>query len=161
LVERLEKERIMDAVRAHLALATSEEDWDFALAEQAFGGDGDPWPAITLRAGGEALRLRGRIDRIDVGHATARVRAIDYKRSRSQAIESWRRAGETVFQVPLYALHAARELGRGGAEGAYLPTTRRNLEAFPAPSPKSLARWTELVRAARSELAPVEASALE
>lgn len=160
-VERLEHERILDGVEAHLVLAAHDDTWVFSLAERGFGGSDDPWPPIHLRAGGESLALRGRIDRVDVGRTTAAARAVDYKRSRSQATSAFKKIGQTVFQVPLYARHAARQIGAKAAAGAYLPTTRRNLQGLPEPSAKSQAAWSELVDAPAGELAPIELRALD
>ncbi|MBL8607557.1 MAG: PD-(D/E)XK nuclease family protein [Myxococcales bacterium] len=159
-VERLEHERILDGVEVHLVLAARDDTWVFSVAERGFGGSDDPWPPIRLQLGDESLALRGRIDRVDVGRVRSAARAVDYKRSRSQATSAFKKIGETVFQVPLYARHAARQIGAKGAEGAYLPTTRRNLQGLPGPTAKSQAAWAELVDAPPGELAPIESRAL-
>jgi hypothetical protein len=118
--------RARDDVRAVVAWSLADDAWDFAFAEQAFGEEG-AWPPLELEAEGAPLLLRGKIDRVDLGHAEAAARAIDYKSSRRGADRGTREMGTTAFQVPLYAFVAARATGRPAARGLYLPTAARAL----------------------------------
>src|SRR5207244_10213837 len=58
-----------------------------ALFEQGFGMPGDSWEELTVDlGGGRSARLRGRIDRIDLGPdpaAPEEARLIDYKTGRA------------------------------------------------------------------------------
>jgi RecB family exonuclease len=87
------------------------------LLEFRFGGASDR-PPLELSAGGETVRIQGRLDRVDA--SPERLLVIDYKNGRSGARhrpllepESF---GVESFQVPLYLLAAMRELpGRAPA----------------------------------------------
>lgn len=92
-----------------------------AAVELRFGA-GAPEPALALTAGGETVRLRGRVDRIDAG--PDRLLVIDYKNARhgdAYAAELEPEAlGETSFQLPAYLMVAARALpGRPRLEATY------------------------------------------
>jgi len=81
------------------------------LLEHAFGA-GQAAPPLELASGGEVVRLRGRIDRVDAG--PDRLLVIDYKNSRGgggreEALDP-EAFGERSFQVPAYLMTAAREL---------------------------------------------------
>jgi hypothetical protein len=150
--------RARDDARAVLAWSLADDRWDFSRAEQSFGDGSDgAWPALRLETSCGALSLRGKIDRVDVGHLERRVRAIDYKRSKRKALEGAKDLGETAFQVPLYALVASRALGRPGMEGLYVPTGARDLrpdhrarDAFAAALAAALADDGGTTRAERS-----------
>jgi len=90
------------------------------LLEHAFGGRSGH-PPLELPFGGEVIRLRGRIDRVDAG--AGRLLVIDYKNSRGAGLGEKldpQAFGETSFQIPVYALAAARELpGRARCEATY------------------------------------------
>jgi RecB family exonuclease len=79
--------------------------------EVGFGFEGsepDALPALEIEdATGEPVRLRGRIDRIDVEPGTGRALVVDYKGRRVTPGEKW--AQEGSFQAALY-LRAARDL---------------------------------------------------
>lgn len=81
------------------------------LLEHAFGGDA-PAPPLELFAGGETVRLRGRIDRVDA--SPERLLVIDYKNSRGtddhEAALDPEGFGVGSFQVPAYLMAAARAL---------------------------------------------------
>ncbi len=81
------------------------------LLEHAFGGDA-PAPPLELSAGGEVVRMRGRIDRVDAG--PDRLLVIDYKNSRGtdeqDAALDPGAFGSESFQVPAYLMAAARSL---------------------------------------------------
>jgi RecB family exonuclease len=91
-----------------------------ALLEHSFGGPGGR-PPLELSAGGEVVRLRGRIDRVDAG--PSRLLVIDYKRSKPSGLADKLDPdafGETSFQIPAYLLAAARELpGRPRLDATY------------------------------------------
>lgn len=152
--------RVRDAVRATLRAAIDDETWDFALAEQPFGGRADEsWPVFVLEDGEVRLALRGTIDRVDRAHDAGSLRVIDYKRSKSTVTSSASGLGETALQVPLYACVASRALGVPGT-GAYLPTQARDVGAGYRPSAKAAARMEELVARAPGGLAEIERRAL-
>jgi len=81
------------------------------LIEHSFG-TGQAAPALELAFGGELVRLRGRIDRVDAG--PDRLLVIDYKNSRGGAGREDELDPEAFgtgsFQVPAYLMVAAREL---------------------------------------------------
>ncbi len=101
-----------------------------ALLELAFGGTSGR-PPLRLEAGGEAVQVQGRLDRVDA--SPERLLVIDYKNARDGARhapllepESF---GVTSFQVPLYLLAAARELpGRRPAATYQLLRSAERLE---------------------------------
>lgn len=108
------REEVEQVVRA----AAADDAWDFALAEQAFGGR-DGWPALVLGKG--AITLRGIIDRIDVAHGDPRiVRVLDYKRRQDHVPPS--ELGKKRLQLLVYGLAAARAKGAHTFCGAYVPT---------------------------------------
>ena len=113
--------RVRESVRALLKRALDDEEWDFVLAEQAFGA-GKPWPPFRIE--GADLWLRGSIDRVDRSASMARV--IDYKRSKSTVRSSTAAVGEAALQIPVYAAVAAQALGVPGT-GIYLPMQPRDL----------------------------------
>jgi RecB family exonuclease len=126
--------RVRESVRALLTRATEDEDWDFALAEQAFG-NGKPWPIVEISDGKSGVWLRGTIDRVDRAHGRAAARVIDYKRSKSTVRESSAHLGETALQVPIYAVVASRRFEMP-ATGVYLPIQPRDLAAEASASAK-------------------------
>jgi ATP-dependent helicase/DNAse subunit B len=81
------------------------------LLEHQFGGE-SPVPPLELTAGGETVRLQGRIDRVDA--APGRLLVIDYKSggdaARHRKLLEPEAYGVTSFQVPLYLLAAERAL---------------------------------------------------
>ncbi len=117
-LSRIVDERVLNAVRSVVARAVADEEWNFEVAEQAFGekDDQDSWPALELDLDDARVRLRGRIDRVDLSHLRAEVRAIDYKRSGTKLAH----LGVTILQVPLYARAAGRATSRCPKSGAYL-----------------------------------------
>jgi ATP-dependent helicase/DNAse subunit B len=83
-----------------------------ALLEHAFGGRSGR-PPLALAHGDETVRLRGRIDRVDVG--PDRLLVLDYKnakagRSGHAELLDPESFGRTSFQIPTYLLAAARDL---------------------------------------------------
>ncbi len=109
--------RVDRVVRAE---AEGPRDVTPALVEHAFGGRSGR-PPLELSAGGQVVRLRGRIDRVDAG--PGRLLVIDYKNSRGTALAEKldpEAFGETSFQIPTYLLAAARDLpGRPRLDATY------------------------------------------
>lgn len=150
--------RVRESVRAVLARALAEDEWDFSVAEQAFGS-GKPWPPFRVTDGGEDARdgaegasrggadvwLRGSIDRVDRAHGRAAVRVIDYKRSKSTVRDASALLGETALQVPIYALVAGTRL-EAPATGAYVPIQPRDLAAETKASTRAEDRVADLAR---------------
>jgi RecB family exonuclease len=90
-----------------------------ALLEHDFGGRSGR-PPLELTAGGEVVRLRGRIDRVDAG--PSRLLVLDYKSTKGTHAEKLdpEAFGVTSFQIPVYLLAAARELpGRPRLDATY------------------------------------------
>jgi ATP-dependent helicase/DNAse subunit B len=102
------------------AEADGPRDVTPALLEHAFGGRSGR-PPLELAAGGEAVRLRGRIDRVDAG--PSRLLVLDYKNSKGNGLADRldpEAFGETSFQIPTYLLAAARDLpGRPRLDATY------------------------------------------
>lgn len=111
-----------EAVRARLdrvvaAEAAGAGGLTPTLLEFAFG-EGSPRPPLVLEAGGQAVRVKGRIDRVDA--SPERLLVIDYKNARHatryRPLLAPEAHGVDSFQVPLYLMAAARELpGRAPA----------------------------------------------
>jgi ATP-dependent helicase/DNAse subunit B len=94
--------------------------------EVAFGfegeGEGEELPALDL---GRGVRLRGRIDRIDVGGGRALL--YDYKNRRVPAPNRWLADGN--LQVALYMRAAEQLLGLDVIGGFYQPISGEALRA--------------------------------
>ncbi len=89
--------------------------------EHRFGGSSGR-PPLAFEAGGERVLVKGRIDRVDA--SPARLLVIDYKNARTgdayAELLDPAALGATSFQVPVYALAAARDLpGRARVEATY------------------------------------------
>ena len=159
-LRRLALSRVRDAVRAVVRWSLADEGWDFAHAEQPFG-DGRPgqWPPLVLDDGTARLALRGSIDRIDVGHGRAAVRAIDYKTSPRAAESGMRALGDTAFQVALYARAACDALQRVERAGLYLGASRPD-DVGAKVKKDYEARWSAL-HAGGGAVTPLEKTALD
>ena len=121
-LRRLTLERARADVRAVLEWSLADEAWDFASAEQPFGDErAASWAALELSDGATRVRLRGKIDRVDVAHARDAVRALDYKTSGPAATEAGKELGDTSFQVAVYADVAAAHLRVPDRDGVYVP----------------------------------------
>ncbi|HWC26771.1 MAG TPA: PD-(D/E)XK nuclease family protein [Solirubrobacteraceae bacterium] len=94
-----------------------------AALEVDFGGEGDPHPALELPAG---VRLRGRIDRIDID-AAGMALVYDYKGRVAVESEHWR--SRRKYQVALYMLAARELLGLEPIGGLYQPIGGRDPRA--------------------------------
>jgi ATP-dependent helicase/nuclease subunit B len=93
-----------DARRREHGLAPIAAEWGFAAAEIGLGD-------------GRALRMRGKVDRIDRG-SDGHLVVTDYKSGQSKSYERLQHdpcdRGQRL-QLPVYALAAAAEFGDGGA----------------------------------------------
>jgi ATP-dependent helicase/DNAse subunit B len=90
--------------------------------ELEFGFDQDGLPALDL---GEGVRLRGRIDRVDIGGEQAVI--YDYKGSSAPPAARWIADGS--FQVALYMRATHQLLGREPVAGFYQPLAGREIRA--------------------------------
>ncbi len=90
--------------------------------ELEFGFDEDGLPALDL---GEGVRLRGRIDRVDIGAEQAVV--YDYKGSSAPPAARW--IADGALQVALYMRAAHQLLGREPVGGFYQPLAGREIRA--------------------------------
>jgi len=114
-VRRLEAdlERYLDAA------ARDGSEFEPAHLELSFGfqdEDPDGLPALELQAPDGPLRLRGRIDRVDVDPSGRRAQIIDYKTGRATEGGRWER--DNSFQAAIY-LRAATELLAVEPAGAF------------------------------------------
>lgn len=113
---QIEKEEMVKALRKTVtALEERSEGWTPYRFEQKFGIKGTP--LLVLEKGGEAVNLRGVIDRVDRNTA-GMLRVIDYKSGGSMTLRELIR-GERL-QLPIYGLAAQTALEMGNvAEGFY------------------------------------------
>jgi ATP-dependent helicase/nuclease subunit B len=106
--------------------AAQQSPLEPAQLELSFGfaEDPDSLPALDL---GEGIRVRGRIDRVDVDPGGAGAVVYDYKGAHAPDASRWTR--ERSFQIPLYmrALESARDTRVVG--GFYQPLAGRDLRA--------------------------------
>ncbi|HEX5925895.1 MAG TPA: PD-(D/E)XK nuclease family protein [Baekduia sp.] len=142
--------------------------------EVKFGEAEDPFPPLELDGG--ALRLAGRIDRIDVDPSGREAIVYDYKGKTATAQAKWLEEGK--LQIALYLLTVRHVLGLepvgglyqplGGAEarprGAVLKDADQGLQAFGTDRVDE-ERLEELLTAcadaARTAVAEIRAGALE
>jgi RecB family exonuclease/superfamily I DNA/RNA helicase len=123
MVWEIEKERILEDLRTVLVSEAAEPGpfqpahFELRYGMPAFEGEPDdpasaedPIP-FELRPGQE-VRLKGRIDRVDVSRDGRWVRVTDYKSGRLSAYGNDALCGGTTVQLPLYMLAAERLLGR-------------------------------------------------
>jgi ATP-dependent helicase/DNAse subunit B len=81
--------------------------------------DPDGLPALELDAPDGPLRLRGRIDRVDVDPSGREVQVVDYKTGRAVEGARWER--DRSFQAALYLRAASELLGLEPAGAFYQP----------------------------------------
>lgn len=121
---RLNRFFAREQIRAQL----DQEQFTPVLLEAAFGMDFEPQsaPALVINGGKRQIKVRGRIDRIDVSAATMnsdarRVRIIDYKSGSSPISKNDAFSGRNI-QLPLYALAVERSIMPGSKviSGMYL-----------------------------------------
>jgi len=111
----------------HLELEFGMHDPDAEPALDGEAPDGEHYPALELDDGGQLpLRLRGRIDRVDVDADGRRAIVYDYKGRNVAGARRW--AGERVLQMPLYMLAVRRLLGLDVAGGFYQPLAGGDLK---------------------------------
>jgi ATP-dependent helicase/DNAse subunit B len=92
-----------------------------------FGEDGDPTlPSLPVLDLGEGLRLRGRIDRVDLGEGGQAV-VYDYKGRLAPPAAKWTEQGNV--QVALYMRAVEELLGLQAAGGFYQPLSGADLRA--------------------------------
>jgi ATP-dependent helicase/DNAse subunit B len=87
--------------------------------ELQFGFDGGELPPLEL----EGLRVRGRIDRVDVDAAGRRAAVYDYKGTAAHGADTWLEGGH--LQVGLYMLAVRDLLGLEPVAGFYQPLARQ------------------------------------
>ncbi len=109
--------------------AGGPSDFDPVHLELDFGFDREgSLPPLALGDG--AVRVRGRIDRVDVDLDSGRAIVRDYKAGKAasdQAQANWRQSGK--LQVALYMLAVQRGLGYEVAGGVYQPLRGSDLRA--------------------------------
>ena len=88
-----------------------------ARFEVQFGNAEDPYPPLELDDG--ALRLAGRIDRVDVGAGGHEAIVYDYKGKTATEQAKWREKGK--LQIGLYMLTLRHVLGLEPVGGLYQP----------------------------------------
>ncbi len=120
------REQIKETIRRTLAaLAAENQGWRPRAFEAAFGIDGRPALVVAHDArAGDALRLRGIIDRVD-GDGRGNMRIIDYKRGGVSGYNDRSLVEGEHLQLPIYALAAARALEHGHpVDGFYWSVTQ-------------------------------------
>jgi RecB family exonuclease len=105
------------------AAATGETPYEPARFEQRFGLDDDPdaLPALRVGQGEDAVRVRGAIDRVDVGPC-GRAIVRDYKSGKvrdGMAVAGWEK--HATLQIGLYMLAVRDLLGLIPVGGVYQP----------------------------------------
>ena len=120
------REQIKETLRVTLsALAAENQAWRPREFEARFGLDGKPaLIAPHPHRPGDALRLRGVIDRVDV-NGRGDMRVIDYKRGGVVSYNDKSLKEGKKLQLPLYALAASEARGFGRlADGFYWSITQ-------------------------------------
>jgi hypothetical protein len=118
----------LDRYLAHAALQGSpleprELELGFGIAEGDDRGEPSTLPAFELPGG---MKLRGRIDRVDVSDGGDAV-VYDYKASRALPAAKWIKEGS--LQVALYMRAVEQLLGLPAAGGFYQPLSGEDLRA--------------------------------
>jgi RecB family exonuclease len=87
--------------------------------EVDFGADDSPHPWLEIQQNGRIIRLRGRIDRIDVAKTPEglKFRVIDYKSGSVPSSTEVKHA--EMLQLPLYAIAVERLLFAGATAGLF------------------------------------------
>jgi len=111
------------AASAASPLEPLELELGFGFGADDDRGEGSDLPAVDLGGG---VRLRGRIDRVDVSAAGDAV-VFDYKGGRAPAGARWLKDGSV--QVALYMRAVEALLQRPAAGGFYQPLTGEDLRA--------------------------------
>ncbi|HEY0515672.1 MAG TPA: PD-(D/E)XK nuclease family protein, partial [Solirubrobacteraceae bacterium] len=100
-----------------------ELGFGFGEDDPQSGGEAPELPAFELGGG---VRMRGRIDRVDVGADGGAV-VIDYKAKTARAGEKWIERGD--LQVALYMQAVEQLLGLDVVGGLYQPLTGKDIRA--------------------------------
>jgi ATP-dependent helicase/DNAse subunit B len=111
------------AAAAESPLEPSELELGFGFAPGDERGEASDLPALEL---GDGVRVRGRIDRVDVSADGAAI-VYDYKGGRAPAGARWIRDGSV--QVALYMRAVEQLLGLEVVGGFYQPLTGQDLRA--------------------------------
>ena len=106
-----ERARLREELWSAIEAETGDSaGWHPALLEIAFGiegREGSAPPLVYRLPDGRTLRLRGRIDRIDVSPDGRRARVLDYKTGRARSPKTPDRLGKgRALQLPIYRLAA-------------------------------------------------------
>jgi ATP-dependent helicase/DNAse subunit B len=121
---RAELERYLEHVAEHEnPLEPAELELSFGFAEGEERGEPSGLPALEL---GDGVRMRGSIDRVDVGERGEAV-IYDYKSSQAPAAARWLRDGN--LQVALYMLAVEQLRGLRAVGGFYQPLSGEDLRA--------------------------------
>jgi RecB family exonuclease len=121
LLRRIERKLALGVLERFLVRDTNDliaRDLRPRWFELSFGGssrDERPpdFPPVTIETAGTEIRLRGRIDRVDISPDGTRIRVVDYKTgkgARQAQIEGKIEKGHAL-QLPLYALAAGSIFG--------------------------------------------------
>lgn len=107
---KVEQEQFLAALeKSVLGLAELGQEWTATKFEERFGMKGKP--VLEMDIGGERIKLRGMIDRLDRNPA-GELRVIDYKAGSGHLNARDLILGRRL-QLPLYALAASKALGLG------------------------------------------------
>ncbi len=91
------------------------------LVEAAFGPD-NQYPPLTLTKNGKTIKIRGKIDRIDIQTNSfgqnQKLRLIDYKSGSSPVTRDDFESGRKT-QLPIYALATEKSILPGGKVSSY------------------------------------------
>jgi ATP-dependent helicase/DNAse subunit B len=121
---RVAARRLQADLERYLETAAREGgDYEPVHFEAGFGFEDEPDSLPALELGD--LRLRGRIDRIDVDPSGRRAVVVDYKASKKTPGEKW--AEDRDFQAALYLRAAQELLGLEPAGAFYQPLSGPDL----------------------------------
>lgn len=120
------RRRLQADLERYLEHAACETELEPTHLELAFGFEGDAEGSLPALDLGEGVRLRGRIDRVDVD-ASGNAVTYDYKGRSAPPVAKW--ASQNELQVALYMGATERLLGLHAAGGFYQPLTGRDLRA--------------------------------
>jgi ATP-dependent helicase/DNAse subunit B len=112
---------LQEAAEMESPLEPTELELGFGFAEGDERGEASLLPALDLGGG---VRLRGRIDRVDVGDRGEAV-VYDYKSSQAPPVARWAEDGN--LQVALYMRAVEELLGLRAVGGFYQPLSGRTL----------------------------------
>jgi len=104
----IEQDQILVNLEKTVELLTGDDGWNPVAFEARFGLEGTP--ALLIDIGGESIRLRGVIDRVD-RNDEGQLRVIDYKTGGTYSKKDLEKG--VLLQLPLYAM-AARDVFKMG-----------------------------------------------